>query len=83
MDAGGWLRRNDRNHAQIEHQLPGFVAFVSTVHQHRKAFGHRSQLFQQRPAVRRIVVIARRQRKDYGRSGIRGNHMNLCVPSAA
>ena len=31
----------------------------------------------------RIVVAAGRQRKDYGRASIRGNHMNLGVPSAA
>ena len=33
--------------------------------------------------MRRIVIIARRQRECYGRSSIRGNHMNLGVPSAA
>src|ERR1700733_10325014 len=36
------LRRNYRNHAQIKHQLPGFIAFVSAVHQQRKAPRHRA-----------------------------------------
>src|SRR5262249_4546797 len=31
MQAVG-LRRNHRNHAQVEHQLPGFVAFVRPIH---------------------------------------------------
>ena len=35
------------------------------------------------PAVRGIVVVAGRQGEDYSRSSIRGNHMNLGVPSAA
>jgi len=34
-------------------------------------------------SVRRIVVVAGRQSEDYSRSSIRGNHMNLGVPSAA
>jgi hypothetical protein len=33
--------------------------------------------------VRRIVVVTRRKSKNYGRSSIRGNHMNLGIPSAA
>ena len=33
----GW---NHRNHAQIKYQLPGFIAFVSAVHQQRKAPRH-------------------------------------------
>jgi hypothetical protein len=41
------LRWNYRNHAQIQHQLPGFIAFVSAVHQQRKASWHGAQLFQQ------------------------------------
>ena len=31
------LRRDHRNHSQIEHQLLSFIAFVSPIHQHRKA----------------------------------------------
>src|SRR5829696_1564880 len=34
------LRRDYRNHAQIEHQLPGFISFVGAIHQQWKAFRH-------------------------------------------
>jgi hypothetical protein len=74
---------DSRNHAQIEHQLPGFIAFVGAVHQQWKALRHGAQLFQQGPPMRRIVVVSGRQRKRYGRSSIRRNHMNLGIPSAA
>lgn len=33
------LGGNDMNHAQLEHQLPGFAAFIGAVHQHRQAVG--------------------------------------------
>jgi len=46
------LRRDHWNHAQMEHQLPRFITFVSAIHQHRKTIRHRSQLFQQGPSVR-------------------------------
>ena len=42
LDAVG-LWRNDRDHAQAEHQLPGFVALVGAIHQQRQAFPHRPQ----------------------------------------
>ena len=77
------LRRDHWNHAQMEHQLPRFITFVSAIHQHRKTIRHRSQLFQQGPSVGRIVIVAERQSEDYCRSSIRGNHMNFCVPSAS
>jgi hypothetical protein len=32
LDAIGRLWRNDPDHAQAEHQLPGFVTFVRAVH---------------------------------------------------
>ncbi len=32
--------------------------------------------------MRRIVVVTKRKSKTYGRSSIRGNHMNLGIPSA-
>ena len=31
------LRRHYRNHAQIQHQLASFIAFVSAIHQQRKS----------------------------------------------
>ena len=39
-----------------------------------------AQATQQRAAFGRIVRLAGRQRERYGRSSIRGNHMNLGVP---
>ena len=82
LDAIG-LRRNPRNHAQIEHQLPCLIAFISLVHQHRQAFRHARQLPQKLAAFRCIVRVAGRQREGYGRSSIRGNHMHFGVPSAS
>ena len=32
------LGRNNRNHAQIEHELPGLVVLVGPIHQHRQPF---------------------------------------------
>ena len=37
------LRRDHWNHAQMEHQLPRFITFVSAIHQHRKTIRHGSQ----------------------------------------
>src|ERR1700722_739589 len=41
-----------------------------------------SQLFQQGPSFRRIMRVAGRQGERYDRSSIRGNQMNLGIPSA-
>jgi len=76
------LGRYHRNHAQVEHQLAGLVALVGAVHQQAEFFRHRPQLREQRPSLRRVVRVARRESEGYGRSSIRGNHMNLGVPSA-
>ena len=37
---------NHGNHAQIEHKLSGFIAFVGAIHQHGQPFRHRTQLFE-------------------------------------
>ena len=55
--------RNYGNHAQIEHQLPRFIALVSLIHPHEKPFLHGTKFFQQRPPFGRIVSIAWRERK--------------------
>ena len=39
LDAVG-LGRNHRHHSEAEHQLPGFVAFVGAINQHRQALQH-------------------------------------------
>src|SRR6478752_8413804 len=41
------------------------------------------QLTQQLPAFWTVVCLSRGQRERYGRSSIRGNHMNLGGPSPA
>ena len=79
LDAVG-LWRNHRDHAQAEHQLPGFVALVGAIDQQRQAFPHRPQFRQQGATFGSIVRMAGRQREGYGRSSIRGNQMNLGVP---
>jgi hypothetical protein len=76
------LWQNHRDHAQAEHQLPGFVALVDAIHQQRQAFRHRPQFRQQGATFGSIVRMAGRQGERYGRSSIRGNQMNLGVPSA-
>ena len=75
--------RNHWNHAQIEHQLPCLIALIRFIHQHWKPFRHWAKLFQQQPALGCVVRVAWRQSEDYSRSSIRGNQMNLGVPSAA
>ena len=77
------LRRYHRDHPQIQRQLPCFIAFIGPVHQQRQPLRHRSQGFQQGASRRRIVRVAGRKRENYSRSSIRGNHMNLGVPSAS
>ena len=42
-----------------------------------------AQTAEQLATFGRVVGLARGQRKGYGRSSIRGNHMNLGGPSAA
>src|SRR5208282_6714446 len=75
--------RNHWNHAEIEHQLSRFIALIGFIHEHWKAFWHWAKILQQRPAFWRIMRVSRRKGEDYGRSSIRGNHMNFGVPSAA
>jgi hypothetical protein len=82
LDAIG-LGRNYRDHAEAEHQLPGFIAFVGSIHQHWKTFWHGAEFSQQGTSFGRVVCVARGQREGYGRSSIRGNQMNLGVPPAA
>ena len=76
------LGRNHRNHAQVENKLPGFIAFVCPIHQQAAGLRHLAQAPPAVPASRGIVIVTRRQAEDYCRSSIRGNQMNLGVPSA-
>ena len=76
VDAVG-LGRNHRDHAETEHQLPGFIAFISPIHQHGQAFRHRPELCQQSASFRRVVGVAGREGEGYRRSCIRGNQRTL------
>ena len=82
LDPGG-LGRHDRDESQVQRQLPGFVALVGAIHQQVNRPFWRAQLAQKRPALGPIVGLSGRKGERYGRSSIRGNHMNLGGPSAA
>lgn len=75
----GW---NHRDHAEAEHQQSGFVRFVGPIHQHRQALRHGTKFSQQGASFGCVVGVAGGQREGYSRSSIRGNQMNLGVPSA-
>jgi hypothetical protein len=74
---------NDRNIAEIQLQLKSFIAFLGFVHDQAQRRRQRTDAGQQFPPFCRIGCLTRRERKGYSRSRIRGNHMNLCGPSAA
>jgi hypothetical protein len=75
--------RNDRDKAKLQSQLEGLVVLVGAVHDEVQRCGQRSDAAQQFAAFDRVGGLARRESKGYGRSSIRGNHMNLGGPSAA
>ncbi len=74
--------RDHRDHIQREHKLPGFIAFISAIHDHRHP-RKRPEIAKQFAAFGRIMRIARREGEGYCGPSIRGNHMNLCGPSPA
>src|SRR5271157_2983584 len=76
----GW---NDRDEAEVQRQLQGFVVLVSAVHDQMQGGRQGSDAAQQFAALDGIGGLPRRQGKGYGRSSICGNHMNLGGPSAA
>src|SRR5690606_2774168 len=76
----GW---HDRDKPQIERQLPGLVALVRAIHDQVDRPAWWAQSRQHRPGVGGVMGLPRRERERYGRSSIRGNHMNLGCPSAS
>ena len=76
----GWHHGGE---AQVKRQLPRLVTLVRPVHDQMHAPIRAAQRSQQLAALGRVVRLARRQGKRYGRSSIRGNHMNLGGPAAA
>jgi hypothetical protein len=77
-----WTGAGRWNHAQIQHQLAGLIAFVGAIQHQGKSFRHGSQLFPQGLSFRRILRVAGRQSERYDPSSIHGNQMNLSIPSA-
>ena len=76
----GW---HNGDEPQVQRKLPGFLALIRPIHQQAHGpiwFTHGTDQF---AAFWRVVCLTRRQRKRYGRSSIRGNHMNLGCPSAS
>ena len=77
------FRRDDRDIPQIEGQLTGFIPFVGPIHEQVNRPGGGSECLQEFASLRGIVGLTGRQGKRYGRSSIRGNQMNLGIPSAS
>ena len=76
----GW---HDGFESQVQGELSSFVALVGAVHdQVHRAVGS-AERFEQLASFGSVVRLARRERKRYGRSSIRGNHMNLGGPSTS
>ena len=77
------LWRNNGNETQIQRQLPCLIAFVGLVHpQVQWPIGWPKALEQGSP-LRCITGLSGRKLECYGRSSIRGNHMNLGSPSGS
>ena len=74
------LWRHDGNESQVQRQLPGFVALVGAIHQQMDRPVGFAQAADQLAPLGGIVGLAWRKGKGYGRSSIRGNHMNLGGP---
>src|SRR5512144_543466 len=77
------MRRHHGSEAKIERELPSLLAFVCPIHDEMDRPWRLAESLQQLAAFRRVMRLARRQRERYGRSSIRGNHMNLGGPPCA
>lgn len=77
------LGRHNRDESEIQRQLTGLIALVGFIHEQMKRFGLWPHAGDQVAPWRRVVGVAWRERESYGRSGIRGNQMNLGGPAAA
>ena len=76
-------RRHNGDEAKLQRQLTRLVAFVGAVHDQVNRTIRWPQRLEQSPTLGRIVGLTGRQAEHHGRSSIRGNHMNLGVPSAS
>src|SRR5207237_10575009 len=64
-------------------QLAGLVALVGSIHEQVQGSIRSAQALQQRATFGCVMRLPGRERERHGRASIRGNHMNLGVPSAA
>ncbi len=81
-EAGGF-GRHDRLEAELQHQLPGLVACIGAIHDHRQSLRPVGPGFEQPAPFDGIMSLSRRQAEGQGRPVIRGNQMNLGGPAAA
>ena len=77
------LGRHHGVEAKVEGQLAGGVVLICLVHDERRGVDGPLQPAHELAALRGVVRVARREGEGDRRSSIRGNHMNLGVPSAA
>ena len=75
--------RHNRNPSELQGELAGLVVLVSAIHHEIERLGERAEAAEQLAARLGVGRLARRERKRYSRSSIRGNQMNLGGPSAA
>lgn len=68
---------------KVERQLTCLAALIRFVHQQKQRLVNRSEALQQCTSHRGITRLPSGQRKRYGCSSIRGNHMNLGGPAAS
>ena len=77
------MRWHHGSEAEIERKLPSLLALVCPVHDEMDGPWRLAEPLQQLAAFGSVMRLAWRQRERYGRSSIRGNHMNLGGPSCA
>lgn len=68
---------------KLQNELPGFIAFVGAVHDHRHSGRFVRPLCQQFAPLAGVVRLPGRQAGSQSRSVIRGNHMNFGGKAAA
>ena len=77
----GW---HNRVHFKFHDQLACFIALISSIHNHMRAFpAFIFKGLQQLSAFRRITGLSWRKRKSHRRSGICGNQVNFGGPTCA
>ena len=76
-------RWDDRGKPEVEGQLPGLVSLIGPIHDQVNLPVRATECGKKLSSLGGVVRLPGREGKRYGRSSIRGNQMNLGVPSAA